>query len=135
MGAQDEVGRSGGPNGFVAAHPWRDLTLVNLMLSFPPELNFDPRFDRPLAREAVRGLIPESVRLSLEKPFFNALLDDAFAGPDRLGLDELLRTLPEAVSWAVAPNGLNHPSGRIRSLLQWRVATLAIWANSQISGA
>jgi hypothetical protein len=128
MAAQDEGGRAGGPGGFEVAHPWRDLGLVELMLSLPPQLSFDPGHDRPLAREAARGLIPERVRLSDRKPFFNELLDDALAGSDADGLGPLLRNPGEALAWALRPGELDLIGGPARSLVRWRVATASLWA-------
>jgi asparagine synthase (glutamine-hydrolysing) len=132
MAAQDEAARAGGRGGFAVAHPWRDLALIELMLSLPPQLSFDPDHDRPLAREAVRGLIPERVRLSDRKPVFNALLDDAFAGPDADGLAAILRDPADAVAWAVRPEGLTTVSGPARSLVGWRIATACIWARGAL---
>ena len=128
MAAHDEADRAGGGDGFDAAHPWRDLTLVELMLSLPPQLSFDPEHDRPLAREAVRGVIPESVRLSDEKPFFNELLDGAFAGPDVGALDRVLRDPGDALTWALRPGELGVIAGPAWSLVRWRVATASLWA-------
>jgi asparagine synthase (glutamine-hydrolysing) len=126
--AQDEGGRSGGRGGFDVVHPWRDLDLVELMLSLPPQLSFDPDHDRPLAREAARGLIPESVRLSARKPFFNQILDDALAGPDSEPVSRLLQDPGPAVGWALRPGGLDAVSGHARPLVEWRVATACLWA-------
>jgi asparagine synthase (glutamine-hydrolysing) len=126
MAVHDEAGRAGG-GAFDVAHPWRDLTLVELMLSLPPQLSFDPELDRPLAREAVRGLIPDSVRLSGEKPIFNELLDDALAGPDAETLAGALRDPGEAVAWALRPEGIHDVTGPARSLVMWRIATAALW--------
>ncbi len=128
LAAQDEGGRSGGRGGFDVAHPWRDLTLVELVLSLPPELSFDPEHDRPLAREAVRGLIPESVRLSARKPFFNELLDDALAGPDSEPLSRLLQDPGQAIGWALRPDRLDAVSDHAGPLVAWRVATACLWA-------
>jgi asparagine synthase (glutamine-hydrolysing) len=131
MAAQDEAGRAGGLGGFAVAHPWRDLELVELMLSLPPELSFDPDHDRPLAREAVRGLIPESVRLSGRKPVFNELLDDALRGPDSDELAGWLREPDDAVGWALRPGGVAAVEGPARSLVAWRIATACIWARAR----
>ena len=114
------------------AHPWRDLTLVELMLSLPPRLSFDPELDRPLAREAVRGLIPESVRRSDDKPVFNELLDDAFAGPDAEDLAGAVRDPGKTVAWALEPEGIEAVTGPARTLVEWRIATAAIWAHETL---
>ena len=128
MAVQDEGGRAGGRGGFEVVHPWRDLALVELMLSLPPQLGFDPDHDRPLARAAVRGLIPDAVRLSDRKPFFNGLLDEALAGPDSDSLARMLTEPGEAMAWALRPGGLDAITGPARSLIGWRVATACLWA-------
>jgi asparagine synthase (glutamine-hydrolysing) len=130
MAAQDEGGRAGGLRGFEVAHPWRDLSLVDLVLSLPPQLAFDPDLDRPLAREAVRDLVPDGVRLSEHKPFFNDLLDDALATTDAPQLAQLLRDPPEAVAWALEPGGIDGIEGPRRSLVGWRVATACLWGRT-----
>jgi asparagine synthase (glutamine-hydrolysing) len=54
--------------GVESRHPFLDdLDLIELALRIPPELVFDPTFDRPLLREAVRGLVPDDIRLRAEK--------------------------------------------------------------------
>jgi asparagine synthase (glutamine-hydrolysing) len=128
MAAQDEAGRAGGLSGFDVAHPWRDLRLVEFVLSLPAELAFDPDLDRPLARAAVRDLIPDEVRLFEHKPFFNDLLDDALAATDAGELERTLHHPSEALAWALAPAALNAVEGRARPLLAWRIATANLWA-------
>jgi asparagine synthase (glutamine-hydrolysing) len=128
MDAADEHGRAGGPGGFEVAHPWRDLELVELALSLPPRLSFDPEMDRPLAREAVRGLIPEAVRLSDRKPFFNELLEEALAGPDAERLAGILRDPGGALEWAIEPAGLDALAEPARPLVEWRIAAASVWA-------
>jgi asparagine synthase (glutamine-hydrolysing) len=74
------------------AHPFLDdLEIVELALRLPPEARFDPRRDRPLLREAMRGLMPEQLRLREEKTFFTRLLGDGLRGPDAGLVERLLR--------------------------------------------
>jgi len=69
--------------GVAGAHPYfDDLELIELMLRLAPELAFDAVYDRPLLREAVRGLIPEQVRLRVDKSRFDAPVVAALSGPD-----------------------------------------------------
>jgi asparagine synthase (glutamine-hydrolysing) len=72
------------------AHPFLDVDLIELVLGLPPELAFDARLDRPLLREAMRGLLPERVRLREDKVFFDVLLRDALTGPDRPAVHRVL---------------------------------------------
>jgi asparagine synthase (glutamine-hydrolysing) len=53
--------------GLDARVPLMDLDLVEASLTIPPECEFDARFDRPLVREAMKGLVPDEIRLSPSK--------------------------------------------------------------------
>jgi hypothetical protein len=50
--------------GVDALLPLMDVRLVEASLEIPPEYEFDQRFDRPLIREALNGLVPDEIRLS-----------------------------------------------------------------------
>jgi hypothetical protein len=69
-----------------------DVGLVELVFGLPPELSFDPRYDRPLVRRAMRDLLPDTVRLRRDKVSFTALLLDALVETDRSMVDATLRT-------------------------------------------
>jgi hypothetical protein len=84
----DQARRDAELAGLRHARPLADDELVDLIL--PPRLSFDPRFDRPLARRAMAGVVPDVVRLSDAKPHFNAVLEDALGGADRPILGELM---------------------------------------------
>jgi asparagine synthase (glutamine-hydrolysing) len=65
-------------------HPFLfDLDLLGVMLSAPPQTQFEPR-DRALLRDALQGHIPEAVRTRHEKSFFNGLLADGLAADGAL---------------------------------------------------
>ncbi len=132
MAAQDEMRRAATLASLDLVHPWRDLDLIELVLGLPPELNFDAVHDRPLARAAMSGVIPDGVRLADEKPFFNVLLDEALEGADGPGLAAILAEPPEAVAWALRANAREElrVGGGTRSLDAWRVATASLWARA-----
>jgi hypothetical protein len=136
LGAADHHRRSGALDGIDLRHPLRDPGLVDHVLSLPPELGFDPRLDRPLARRALAGELPERFLLDPRKPFFNRLLEDALRGPDaetvrellahpRPELSSLLR--PEAVK--ALENGLFPTSSAAPGAATdvWRIAVLELW--------
>jgi asparagine synthase (glutamine-hydrolysing) len=75
--------------GVEARHPLVDVDLVQLMLSYDPELAFDVRYSRPLLRNALSGMLDDTVRLRRGKSFFDAVFHDTLAGPDH----ERARTL------------------------------------------
>jgi asparagine synthase (glutamine-hydrolysing) len=75
--------------GLEARHPLLDFDLVELGLRQPPRATFDPRFNRPLLRRAMAGLLPDSIRLRPGKAWFQSLIVDCLTGPD----GELLRRI------------------------------------------
>lgn len=76
--------------GLEARHPMLDLDLVELCLRQPPEMTLDRRFSRPLLRGAMRGLLPDSVRLRPQKALFESLIVSCLTGPDRAAVREIL---------------------------------------------
>jgi asparagine synthase (glutamine-hydrolysing) len=61
-------------SGIEPRHPLLDVDLIELALSFPPELAFDRRYSRPILREAVQGLVPDGARLRPYKSNFDPVL-------------------------------------------------------------
>ena len=61
--------------------PLFDPDLIEFALTIPPDLAFDSYLDRPVGREAMAGLLPDTVRLSRRKsnlaPFYHRSLADA----------------------------------------------------------
>ena len=76
--------------GLDARHPMLDLDLVELGLRQPPRATLDPRFNRPLLRAAMAGLLPDSVRLRPGKAWFQSLIVDCLTGPDGALLRQIL---------------------------------------------
>ncbi len=100
LGAYDLLRRRGSLAGLTNTHPLLEsLDLVELVLRLPPELALDPALTRPVAREAVAGLIPEEIRLRPDKVDFSRLLIDALGGPDRALVTRLLGA-DDAELWA-----------------------------------
>jgi asparagine synthetase B (glutamine-hydrolysing) len=133
LGAADEQRRQAAMHGLDARHPLRDPELIDLVLSLPPELGFDPHRDRPLARRAFARELPDEVLRYDRKPFFNRLLEDALDGPDRARMRELVsephpelaaRVRRDSVAGRLDSGGA---SGRARALDLWRLATLELW--------
>jgi asparagine synthetase B (glutamine-hydrolysing) len=76
--------------GLEERHPMLDLDLVELCLRQPPEATLDPRFNRPVLREAMAGLLPDSVRLRPAKALFESLIVSGLSGPDEAVVRALL---------------------------------------------
>ncbi len=76
--------------GVTARPPLLDVDLIELALRIPPELEFDPEVDRPLIREALRGRVPDSVRLSTRKSNLAPFYFDDVSGPDLAPIRRIL---------------------------------------------
>ena len=94
FGVHDHLRRMSSMAAVQDVHPFLDVDLIELVLGLPPQLAFDADLDRALLREAMRGLLPESVRLRPGKVYFGALLRDALLGPDHEAVDSVLTGAP-----------------------------------------
>jgi asparagine synthase (glutamine-hydrolysing) len=68
--------------GIEARPPLLDLDLTKLALSYPPELDFDVRHDRPNIRGALRGRAPDAVRLDRRKSNLGSFYHAGWIGRD-----------------------------------------------------
>lgn len=76
--------------GLEARHPFLDLDLVSLCLRQPPVATLDRRFNRPVLRESVAGLVPDAVRLRPAKARFESLVVSCLTGSDLPAIRALL---------------------------------------------
>ena len=138
-GAHDLPRRRAWALGLQAHHPLQDPRLVDLALGLEPAFAHDPVRDRPLARDALAGIVPEHVRQRTTKPFFNAvqerwLLAERPTAATLLGRDALIAEyvdLDAVRAWALGDPS-RHPGGRLRwPLDSWRVLALEIWLRDQ----
>jgi asparagine synthase (glutamine-hydrolysing) len=131
LGGLDELRREATMDGVRFAHPWRDPKLIEHILEQPPELAFDPNRDRALARDAMREMLPNSILLNDQKPVFNILLEDSFAGPDASLVEDLLLHPPDELAphlrRAEIPDLLDRRASFTGALEVWRLATTALW--------
>jgi asparagine synthase (glutamine-hydrolysing) len=136
--AHDTTRRNGALSGIEPRHPLLDVDLIEGVLSFPPELAFERRYNRPVLREALVGLVPDEARLRPYKsnfdpvivagldadlPLFQALLSpgahvDAYI--DRRALTTHL---------ALGPQPLG--ARRAWAMSLWYLATLECWLRLQ----
>jgi asparagine synthase (glutamine-hydrolysing) len=130
--------------GVEARHPLLDLDLVELALRQPPEATLDPRFTRPILREAVAGLVPDAVRLRPAKARFESVVADCLTGPELPALRALLLD-PEAELRAYVDQrmmerqlfdggggGGGPEIGSFRWMwLAWRAATAELWLRAE----
>ncbi len=76
--------------GVEARPPLFDVELISTALRVPPEFRFDPYLDRPIAREALAGLLPDTIRLSHRKSNLAPLYHRGLTGPDLPLIRQLL---------------------------------------------
>jgi asparagine synthase (glutamine-hydrolysing) len=138
LGFFDYFRRRGRAAGMPAQHPFLDLDLIEHILTLPPEHGFDPYLTRPVLRQAMRGIVPDEVRLRRDKTYFDPLLDECVAVEDRRVIVGLLGA-PDAEVLSLADRA------GIRALLDdrpsrggsswtrdvWRLATAECWLRSQ----
>ena len=128
--------------GIEPRHPLLDVDVIELALSLPPELAFDRRYNRPVLRAAMHGLVPDPVRIRPYKSRF----DDVFASALRRDLPviERMLTSPDAEIRAYVD------ASKVRSLLDaspqradaerawsfelWNLALAECWLR-RVSGA
>jgi asparagine synthase (glutamine-hydrolysing) len=72
--AHDVTRRNAALSRLETSHPLLDIDLIEGVLSFPPELAFERRFNRPVLREAVDGLVPDVARLRPYKSNFDPVI-------------------------------------------------------------
>ena len=124
-------------------HPFlQDLELIELVLSLPPELAFDARYDRPLLRASMEGVVPDAIRLKTDKPHFTSIFVDAMSGPDYQTSVRLLRPGAEIYAFArpEAIERLLAASPRERRAFTWawtvwRLAVCEHWLRAQAGSA
>jgi asparagine synthase (glutamine-hydrolysing) len=128
--------------GVEGRHPFlHDADLVALMLTLPPELSFDASHDRPLARRAVEGLLPDAVRLRRDKTLFDAFVFSCLTGPDLEPMRRLVGDPSAEINAWVDPEVVRrelievdpwrHPRGiHLWATEIWRLATTELWLRS-----
>lgn len=126
-------------SGIEPRHPLLDVDLIELALSFPPELAFDRRFNRPILRQAVDGLVCEEVRLRPYKSNFDPVLI-AGTKADLPAIERLLLGADAEVAayadrqllrayLASPPTG--HGPLREWALTIWNLATTECWLRGE----
>jgi asparagine synthase (glutamine-hydrolysing) len=142
VGVSDGIRRLYERDGLRVHHPLLDPDVVELVLGLAPELAFDARFDRPLLRAAVSGLIPEAVRTGVAKSDFTAVQFAAIVSSD-MGLARELLLAPQArIREFVGPRASveelldgppdRHPGGRGGWTIDvWRLLAAECWLRAR----
>jgi asparagine synthase (glutamine-hydrolysing) len=142
--ARDHVRARSAMAGLEPRHPLLDADVVDFMLGVDPRHAFGPHLSRPLLREAVRGLLPDVVRLRGQKSTFDALFHRSLAGPESERIRRLL-TGPSAevrpyvddhaLRTLVGPNGWRAAGGVQRwGMAVWRMVTAELFLRHQAGG-
>jgi asparagine synthase (glutamine-hydrolysing) len=137
--AHDVTRRNAGLSGLETNHPLLDVDLIEGVLSFPPELAFERRFNRPVLREAVAGLVPDEARLRPYKSNFDPVIVEGMDAD--LPLVETLLLAPGAHVGAYTDRGalathLTSPpqplgARRAWAMSLWFLATMECWLRLQ----
>ncbi len=141
----DHTRRRAGLVGMEMRHPFADVDLVELVLCLPHEFAYDPRFSRPLVRDAMKGIVPEELRLRRSKSFFDpiqraALIEDLTL-IDRLLSDREARIAAYVDTDVIRRELLERAPGRHEqpdpswNIYIWRLVMLECWLRSQEDGA
>jgi len=124
--------------GVVPRHPLFDLDLLELALRMPPESTFDPHRNRPLLRESVAGLLPDSVRLRPGKAWFDSLIVDSLVEADGGAVRRLLTDPRAEIGAYVDVSAVDRElfqeqrSDPFRWMHQvWRLVTAECWLRAQ----
>ena len=134
-GAHEYLRRRNALAGADGGHPLlQDLDLIELALKLPPELAFDPTFDRPLLRSAIPTL-PEAIRRRTQKAYFTTLFLEAIEIHDASEIRQLLTAKDGAVRAYTQPEVvrarlLDAPTerrGEHRAWALWRLAVAELW--------
>jgi asparagine synthase (glutamine-hydrolysing) len=118
-------------------HPFFDRRLVELCLSLPSEQKLRGGVSRFVLREAMRGLLPESVRTRTSKAFFDAGFT---RWAERVLRDERnrklmnLENLSPYVDVALVRKSLAGPVGALPMDLAWRCVVVSAWLEGLARG-
>jgi asparagine synthase (glutamine-hydrolysing) len=137
--AHDVTRRDAALSGLETSHPLLDVDLIEGVLSFPPELAFERRFNRPVLREAVDGLVPDKARLRPYKSNFDPvivagmeadlpLVDALLLGPGaHVGAYTDRQALAAHIASPPQPLGAR----RAWAMSLWFLATMECWLRLQ----
>lgn len=85
--------REGAYHGIAVAHPLLDYELASFLAGLPPSIKSTPSINKSALREAVKGLVPDAIRINPAVVVYNAVALAAFgACPEGLTLHQLLNS-------------------------------------------
>ena len=123
--------------------PYRDLRLVELVLSAPAHLLYRPGETKWLLRQAMRGVLPEAVRRRDVPSPLTPLFWRGLAERETPAVQALLRR-PDAAwpryvrrEWmerALAPGGVRRLGHGLEAVTFWRCLCVELWMQSRMAG-
>ena len=145
VGISEYLRHRAATSGLEARPPLLDVELVELALSIPPRLGFDPYLDRGIVRASMKGDVPDPVRLSTKKsnlsPFYHRILAGADLNPLRRLLTDNDLALGPYVDRAQVARLVTEPpaigeAGWAEWVGQvWNLATTESWLRSEADSA
>jgi asparagine synthetase B (glutamine-hydrolysing) len=127
-GLGEHIWERGARFGLRSGAPLFDVGLVELVLRFPQRVQWQ-RTDRPIARAAVAGALPDSVRLNRTKANISPFYLDLLTGPDAAMIRELLLDSRARVREFADPVWIdsNVPRCPTRADPDWLMWTTVVW--------
>lgn len=123
-------------------HPFRDRRLLELALALPAHLLHRPPWTRWVLREAMRGVLPEAIRLRRRETSLAPLAARGLDGEARATVRRLLdakdavwRRFVRADWLANQESAFASPGGGRRSLILWTCVCAELWRERAESGA
>lgn len=145
-GAQDFLRRRAASFGIEASQPLMlDVDLVELTLRLPPDLPFSREHDRALGREAMRGIVPESIRIGLRKSNYSQFIHRTLVHDDFVALRRVLAPADAEIGAFVdlermrrdlleRPPQAGEPGWQLWDQHVWALATTELWLRSHALG-
>lgn len=138
-GLFDHARRRAAMAGLDRRHPFADLDLIGFVDRLPPELAFDPQFNRPLVRESMAGIVPDEIRLQAPKMDLDKFFADSMVADlpviRRLLLDANAEVRayvrPEALQDLFTDTTMRSVKGEYLGSRAWRFTEVECWLRSQ----
>lgn len=138
----DYLRRRADAAGIADETPLYDPDLIRFCLSLPPELAFSSGVDRPFAREAMRGLLPDEVRMQQLKADFTPFCHEALVGADAAGISRFLESPRAEIGAYVDLDWVRRSWAALRSRpgtheglgVIWLLAATECWLQSHAGG-
>jgi asparagine synthase (glutamine-hydrolysing) len=130
----DWYDRTAAPFGVEVRHPFLDRRIAEYVLSIPPRQLFRLGTYKPLLRQAMCGLLPDSVRLRRDKTKLGSFIDYSLREKEGARVEELFRSPVSAelgildgqnLREAFRSYRMGSPDGSKRPL--WYAITVELW--------